>query len=360
MNGRTANSLAYLAMLAVLVAGSGATCQRPLSMNPFGGQGAIPPQVLVDGASRDQIVAAINQNSAKIQSLSATGVSITIPDTLGLPLLSGNIAAERPGRFRLTAGTGVTGSELDVGSNDELFWMWMKRNQTPGVYYCRHDRFANSNIRQVMPVEPAWLLAALGMVDIDPASVYDGPVVGRDGRVEIRTWMPSASGRLPRIMVIDPLRALVVEQWVYDASGTTVLASAVAESHRYYPVEQVALPERITIRLPPAGLAFKIDLGSVAVNRLGSDPRQLFSMPAFEGTPPFDLSGAVPGTPLPGRAAVPQAVPMGAMPSGAAQPLYTSPNMGPSLPAEAVLQPQGALGYPTSPDAARWPSGGGL
>ena len=26
----------------------------------------------------------------------------------------------------------------------------------------------------MMPVEPSWLLAALGMVDIDPASVFDG------------------------------------------------------------------------------------------------------------------------------------------------------------------------------------------
>ena len=28
----------------------------------------------------------------------------------------------------------------------------------------------------MMPVEPSWLLAALGMVDIDPASVFDGPL----------------------------------------------------------------------------------------------------------------------------------------------------------------------------------------
>ena len=53
--------------------------------------------------------------------------------------LSGNIAAERPGRFRLTAGTAVTGQEIDLGSNDELFWMWVRRNQPPAVYFCRHD-----------------------------------------------------------------------------------------------------------------------------------------------------------------------------------------------------------------------------
>jgi hypothetical protein len=297
---------------------------------------------LVDGASRDQIVAAINQNSARIQSLSATGVSISIPGSLGLPLLSGNIAAERPGRFRLTAGTGVTGQELDVGSNDELFWMWMKRNQPPALYYCRHNQFANSSIRQVMPIESAWLLAALGMVDIDPASVYDGPRVVGKGRVEIRTWMNSASGRLPRILVIDADQALVCEQYVYDAAGTTIVASAVAQSHRYYPVEQVALPERLEIKLPPAGLAFNIDLGAVALNRLGNDPRQLFSLPTIQDAPQYDLSGAVPGTPLPGREMVPQPLPMQPAPNSATQ-IYSAP-------------PQTNYGLPPTPSYA-YPSG---
>ena len=148
-------------------------------MNPFAAPGPAAPQVLMEGASREQIIAAVNQNSSRIHSLTVTGATITVPDMMGLPLLSGNIAAERPGRFRLTAGTAVTGQEIDLGSNDELFWLWVRRNQPPGVYFCRHAQFANSNIRQMMPVEPSWLLAALGMVDLDPASVFDGPLPRR-------------------------------------------------------------------------------------------------------------------------------------------------------------------------------------
>jgi hypothetical protein len=318
-------------------------------VNPFGGQGAIPPQVLVDGASRDQIVAAINQNSARIQSLSATGVSIKIEDTFGMPLLSGNIAAERPRRFRLTAGTSVTGSEIDFGSNDELFWIWMKRNQPPAVYFCRHERFATSAIRQVMPVEPAWLLAALGMVDIDPGSVYDGPTPGRKGTIEMRAWLPSASGRLPRVLVIDPQRALVLEQYVYDINGTTLLASAVAESFYFDATSQVALPERVTIRLPTSGLAFKVDLGrTIAVNRLSAEPGQLFAMPAFQGTQVVDLSGALPGTPLPG-------MPVGGGPlpnysPASSIPMTLAPTLPPANGYPPTSYPTGQVGAPT-PDS---------
>lgn len=302
-NRRFTRSVGCLLAVTVLLSASGATCQRQMLMNPFAAPGPAAPQVLMEGATRDQIIAAVNQNSSRVQSLTVTGATITIPDILGLPLLSGNIAAERPGRFRLTAGTAVTGQEMDIGSNDELFWMWVRRNQPPAVYFCRHAQFANSNIRQVMPVEPSWLLAALGMVDLDPASVFEGPLPSPRGAgtVELRTSLPSASGTLQRVIVIDARRAWVLEQHIYDQAGTTLLASAVAESHRYYPVEQVSLPERLSIQLPAANLRMKINLGAVQINQLTADRQQLWMLPTFDGYPQYDLGGAALGTPLPGQ-----------------------------------------------------------
>ena len=307
-------------------------------MNPFAAPGPAAPQVLAEGATREQIVAAVNQNSSRIQSLTVTGATITIPDMMGLPLLNGNIAAERPGRFRLTAATAVTGQEIDMGSNDELFWLWVRRNTPPAVYFCRHSQFANSNIRQVMPVEPSWLLAALGIVEIDPASVFDGPLPSPRGAgtVELRSWLPSANGTLQRVTVIDARRAWVVEQHIYDQSGKTLLASAVAESHRYYPVEQVSLPDVVSIRLPTTNMALKINLGTVQINQLTADRSQLWTMPTFDGYQQFDLGGAVPSTPLPGRpvgqSMLNNVVPA-AFPAGAATPYPVTPaNLPPGLP----------------------------
>jgi hypothetical protein len=292
---------AWLITVVALFCGSGATCQRTMLRSPFGPAGPAAPQVLAEGASREQVVAAVNQNGSRVQSITVTGATITVPNAMGLPLLTGNIAAERPGRFRLTAGTAISGEEIDLGSNDELFWIWSRRNKPPAVYYCRHDQFANSAIRDVMPIEPSWLLAALGMVELDPAMVYDGPLPRGNGTVELRSWLPSASGTLNRVTVVDSRRAWVVEQHIYDPTGTTLLASAVAESFRYYPAQQVSLPERVAIRLPTANMSLKIDLGTMQINQLAGNRQQLWSMPAFEGYAQYDLSGAVPGTPLPGQ-----------------------------------------------------------
>jgi hypothetical protein len=299
-NGRLARLVLTLATVVCLLSASGATCQRQM-VNPFA-TGPVAPQILPENASREQIIAAVNQNSSRIHSLTATGASITVPDMLGLPLLSGNIAAERPNHFRLTAGTAVSGQEIDLGSNDQMFWLWVRRNQPPGVYFCRHDQFANSNIRQMMPVEPSWLLAALGMIDIDPATVIDGPTPAADGNVEMRTWMPSASGNLQRVLLIDARRGLVNGQYVYDQAGTTLLASAVAESQRYDPIQQISTPQVVSIRLPPANIALKINLGNVVINQLSVDPAQLWTMPTFDGAPQYNLGTAAYGSPLPGQA----------------------------------------------------------
>src|SRR4051812_7926178 len=303
-NRRFNISLGSLLAIALLLSASGATCQRQMMMNPFAAAGPAAPQVLPENATREQIIAAVNQNSSRVQSITSNGVTITIPDMMGLPLLSGNMAAERPGRFRLTAGT-IAGQELDIGSNDELFWMWVRRNQPPALYFCQHAQFANSNIRQFMPIEPSWLLAAMGIVEIDPANVIDGPVPSARGQgtVELRSWLPSASGRLQRITVVDARRAWVIEQDIYDQAGTTLLASARADSHRYYEREQVSLPDRVTIQLPTANLRMTINLGVVQINQLAADGGQLWTLPTFDGYPRVDLGGAVRGTPLPGPAA---------------------------------------------------------
>jgi hypothetical protein len=219
------------------------------------------------------------------------------------------------------------------------------------VYFCRHSQFANSNIRQMLPVEPSWLLAALGMVDIDPASVFDGPVPSARGAgsVELRTWLPSAGGTLQRVLLIDATRAWVVEQHIYDQAGTMLLASARSESHRYYPVEQVSLPERVSIELPATNLKLAINLGPMQINQLPGDRAQLWTLPTIEGHPQYDLGGAVPGTPLPGQAP-PQPISNAVIPSAYAgypttpYPVIPAYGIGaPSLPAATDNAPLGPL-----------------
>lgn len=282
-----------LLMVLLLFCCSGATCSRSFR-NPFATTlGPPAPEVLQPGSSLEQVIAAVNQNSSRIVSYQTNNASITVPGMPAIPLLRGNIAAQRPGRLRLQASTALTGPEVDLGSNEELFWFWVRRNDPPALYFSRHDQFVGSAAQQLMPVEPHWLLDALGMMQFSPNDRHEGPLPHGNGTVEIRSVIQTRSGTMTKSTVIDARRAWVLEQHVYDTSGT-LLASAVARSHRFHPAMGVSLPQEVEIRMPAAQMSLSIDVGTVALNQVADNPA-LWSLPALSGYQQIDLGTAPPG-----------------------------------------------------------------
>jgi hypothetical protein len=242
---------------------------------------------LAVGSSLDQVIAAVNQNAARITSYQTNNASISVPGMPGIPLLRGNIAAQRPGRLRLQASTAVFGPEVDLGANDELFWFWVKRNEPPALYFSRHDQFCGSEAQKLMPIEPQWLLDALGFAEFRPGDRHDGPRPLGDGKVEITSVIQSACGVFTKKTVVDARRAWVLEQHVYDAAGS-LAASAVAKSHHYYQQLGVSLPQEVEIRIPASQLSLSIDVGTVELNTLGDVP-QRWTLPTISGAAQVDL-----------------------------------------------------------------------
>ncbi len=245
----------------------------------------VGPAVLPPSPTLDQVVQAVNRNSQQIRSFSTNQATLSGP---GFPTLRASVAFERPRGFRLRGDTAFTGAEVDLGSNNDLFWMWVKRNQPPALYYCRHDQFPTSPARHTIPVEPTWLIEALGVAEFDPALPHQGPYPASDGRLQIRTIRETPEGPTAKITVVDAQRALVVGQYVYDPRGQLV-ASAVASQHRRDPLSGLVMPRIVDVSCPAAQFSLRIDLGNVNINHLPSDPSQLFTLPSYEGYPLVDL-----------------------------------------------------------------------
>jgi hypothetical protein len=290
---RSRPRIAAFAHLAILIAfvfcTSGASCTRSIR-SPFAPSTPPAPEVLVVGSSLDQVISAVNQNAVRIQSYQTNNASITVPGMPAIPLLRGNIAAQRPGRVHLQASTSLTGAEVDLGANDELFWFWVKRNEPPALYFARHEQFCGSAAQKLLPIEPQWLLDALGFVEFKPGDHHEGPVAAGKGKVEIKSTVQGRCGMTTKSTIIDSRTAWVLEQHVYDRSGT-LIASAVAKSHRYYPQAGVSLPQLLEIRIPASDLALSIDVGTVQINGLTENP-QLWAMPVISGAPPTDLGAS--------------------------------------------------------------------
>lgn len=289
--GRTAGLL--LAVVVTTVAASGAACPQHLRGYQYG---AMPlPRALPAHPSLEQIVSTVHDNTHRVRSYMAPQATLSVP---GVPRLSSQVACEPPRRFRLRAQTTVTGNELDIGSNDELFWLWIRRHDPPVLLYCRHDRYQDAAARQLLPIRADWMPELLGLVEFRPEDRHEGPFALPDGRIEIRSRIGAPEGELVRSTLLDGTTGLVMEQHLFGPSGER-LASVRTSRHRVDPTSGAALPRLVEVSWPAAQIEFQLDIASITTNSANVDPGQLWQMPAYDGYRPIDLADPAMQTPIP-------------------------------------------------------------
>ncbi len=243
------------------------------------------PRVLPPSPTLEQVIQVVNNNSAQIRSFSAPRATLSGP---GFPTLRAFVAFERPLRLRLRAETSLTGPELDLGSNDELFWFWVRRNVPPTLFYCRHAEFSQCASRLALPIEPQWLIEAMGITEFDLRLPHQGPFPLPGDRLEIRTLRETPQGTQTKLTVIDAIRGCVLAQQVRDCQGQP-LATAQAGEHRRDPLSGLILPSVVTVESPSAQLSLRLDLGPIEINRPLPSIDTLWVVPQMEGTTAVDL-----------------------------------------------------------------------
>jgi hypothetical protein len=275
---------AILAVLVAAVASSGASCPGVLRGYQVGTMPlprALPPQPTLE-----QVIAAVHDNTQRVRSVMASQAVLAVP---GVPRLSARVACEPPRRFRLQAQTSVTGPELDIGSNDDLFWLWLRQHEPKVVAFCRHDQYAQSAARRLLPIRADWMPELLGLVNFRPEDSHDGPFPLPDGRIEIRSRISAPDGELFKSTILDATTGLVAEQHLFTPAGER-LASVRTSRHRVDPPSGAALPHMVEISWPASQIDFTLELAGVTTNSAAADPGQLWQMPAYPGYEPVDLA----------------------------------------------------------------------
>ena len=236
-----------LLLVAASVASSGASCPNVLRGYQVGTMPlprALPPQ-----ASLDQVINAGHDNTQRGRSLMSTQAVLVVS---GVPRLSARVACEPPRRFRLQAQTSLTGPELDIGSNDDLFWLWLRQHQPPITAFCRHEQYAQSKARQLLPIRADWMPELLGLVNFRPEDTHDGPYPQADGRIEIRSRIDSGDGELVKSTILDGTTGLVAEQHLFTPAGER-LASVRTSRYRVDPPSGATLPHLVEVSWPASG-----------------------------------------------------------------------------------------------------------
>ena len=282
--------------MVVLFAAGGASCPYAhVATAPE----PLPPAAFQQSPTLEQVIAAVNRNTAAAHQLKSDTVTLRIEgDTFlskAVPPLRGNLAWESPLRFRMTASlSSLTGTEVDIGSNDDLFWVWSRwleppPGHPPAIFYARHSEFEQSPMKQMIPLEPRQIVEALGLTTLPPNAQYEGPTPQGNGLVEIRMTTPGPRGPLTRVLLVHEQYGWIEQQHMLDANGQ-LIASMTGSRHRYYAEPQVVLPLHVELKLANPPITLVMDVADYQVNRIMGDPRQLWSMPQMPGYQALDMA----------------------------------------------------------------------
>lgn len=294
-----------LIAVSILWFAGGATCHRRDTLKSV----HTPPVLFAEKPSLEQLITAVNRSDSvtKMQSPSAT---VEVLDTSSsVPKLNATLAIERPDRIRIRTSVPIVMSEgLDIGSNAELFWLRYPEGLQRTLLFARHAEYAQNIRWSPIPVDPRWLIEALGLVHLDPKLVQEEPTQRPDGHWELRTLLPqgpadaaagtaawgTGAGAAPfhRVLMVDREGGFVRAQFLYNPDGRLV-ARTWGEDYRYYSDPEVVLPHTVQLQMDPAGAAamsLRIEVGSYVLNQLlGADPN-LFQMPTDGNHQVVDLS----------------------------------------------------------------------
>lgn len=241
---RTLSRRLLLAGSAVALATSGCTWLE--KMNPFGDRRG--PTGPMAERPAEHYANYLNRQAALLDGLSYEDVSVTV-GMGGLidPDLSAQIDCAKPRSFRMKANHGLQSGQLDVGSNDQRFWMYV-RHGNPKYVFTSHDDLATGRANLPVPFDPDWVFMALGMSGVTPTNT---PTIEHDPKK--RESVLSYLARTPQGQTVKKLTGFAADE--QTGSNPQVKWYAVVNPRTNAPIAtaDVRKVKRMTVANPRTG-----------------------------------------------------------------------------------------------------------
>ncbi len=219
-------------------------------------------------ATKDEIVAYINQHIEPIHSWRSTTARVHVSGMPPVPLKA-MIAVEQPKQLRLTISMGLSAqSELDVGSNPEGIWFYTRRMEPKEIITVKHEELEQLQNQMPIPFQPDWLMEVLNVSTIDasdaklirdPDYPYTAKLVSRHTNDQGR--------EVRKILTIDLKKGEVREHQLFD-SEHRLIASAELNDYKQFPNTKARLPYSIKFVFHQQNQeqSMRIELKSVEIN----------------------------------------------------------------------------------------------
>jgi hypothetical protein len=320
--GPTMRLLRFLLLGGVVALGSGCAWLERFKPRP-----AVPTEKLEPRSAKD-LVAFLNRQAGYLQTIRYDSVSLRadLPGAGWVPRLSsGMLVCGKDRNFRLQAGLIVGGDQIDVGSNSQEMWMYVKQPE-PTYLICSHADFPRVQNDLPVPFEPDWVLQAVGLATFPDRPDYRTELSEKN-RAHYLTYEDRAANGQPLKKMIEfagdrgdgstPLvrRHLVLTQ---SGDGQKWEVQTIAEIKQVQTVSagtdpttgrpaMVQVPTQLLLEWPKQKVTMELRLGDIKVND-GKTPTTMFTRPATIGNvSPINLAeyrqpvprGAAPRSDLP-------------------------------------------------------------
>lgn len=149
------------------------------------------------------------------------------------------------------------GKEMDIGSNNEIFWFWSRRIRPQALYYSRHEDSYNTNLRPIFNKE--WILECFIFSKIEDSQEMS--FFKKDNMLIIKS-LKKVSGdvKVYVITVVDTDALFITSKHICDADDN-VMASV-----EYKNFKEDLIPRLIEVSWYEEGIFMKWSLNDVLVN----------------------------------------------------------------------------------------------
>jgi hypothetical protein len=247
------------------------------------------PCVLPPDANETQVVDYLNANTAKIPSWRSDNVRITGRRSANMGMaVDAMLAIEAPRNFRLVAKSPLA-EEVDLGSNADQFWYWIRRNEQKYVFVAYHDEESVQSKSAPIPFDPDWIMEAFGVMPIDASQVTVEPGPPNSQSLKLISYRMSPNGeQVRKETFISTCHGIVQQHILYDSRGE-LIATAKLSAHVRDRNTQAIVPTRVDLDWPKANVGLTMELGTIEIKPQNMPPN-LWRVPEKKGYPVYNMS----------------------------------------------------------------------
>lgn len=263
------------------------------------------PQPTGETPSVAALVNYLNDNADRVRTLRCEDLDLTCSQGSQSIGLRGKMVMQRPRGLRMSADS-LGNRIVDLGSNDQEFWYWVKQAEPPYQFFCAYRDLQEGRVKHMpFPFQPEWVQEALGLGSYGPPERFKLDLSDPETYRLVEQTRSPQGAPVKKIIVlrrrpVNPPTPQATDYILLDeTTGKEICVARIADVQEDR-ATGARVPRRIEFRWPSQRLKMAMVLNGLAVNP--SVPATAFVRQPLQGVPSLNLANGqlegAPGTPL--------------------------------------------------------------